>query len=302
MLSFFKKNKDEQLKRQGSDSVVSAKDLLDEDGEVSVEEEVQTELSINPSWTLPSEQKYVYQFLNNECPPLKPNQLSLAGIELAQDKTGYIATAFVRNSLNKTVNFKSVGVYLIGPNDEKLAHKVFDLTTLGDLPARSSRPFRFKFAAEDLFSENIPEEGWKLAFELKPTSRKHALDLEESWKKNLTEADKEKLQQIAETVNPPKPGEINFMGLQVKQNNEGQLAVTMLIRNGSQKNINLNQLPLQVEDATGEVVAKGGFTLNELEVKANTSKPWTFVFPKELVLKEEMDLSKWKAYPVQNLK
>ena len=48
-------------------------------------------------------------------------------------------------------------------------------------------------------------------------------------------------------------------------------------------------------------IAKGGFNLDQLEVKANTSKPWTFIFPKELLLKENMDLSKWKAYPPKQL-
>ena len=63
---------------------------------------------------------------------------------------------------------------------------------------------------------------------------------------------------------------------------------------------NLNNLPLIVEDASGEVIAKGGFKLDQLEVKANTSKPWTFIFPKELLLKENIDLSKWKVYPPKN--
>ncbi len=47
----------------------------------------------------------------------------------------------------------------------------------------------------------------------------------------------------------------------------------------------LEQIPLIVEDASDEVIAKGGFKLDNLEVKANTSKPWTFIFPKELAVK-----------------
>ena len=67
----------------------------------------------------------------------------------------------------------------------------------------------------------------------------------------------------------------------------GPLHTTLLIRNGSEKNMKLEQLPLIVEDASGEVIAKGGFQFDNLEVKANTSKPWTFIFPKELLLKED---------------
>ena len=63
------------------------------------------------------------------------------------------------------------------------------------------------------------------------------------------------------------------------------------------KNIQIQQLPLTVEDATGEIIAQGGFKLEDFEVKANTSKPWTFIFPKSLVTKEQPDLSTWKVQP-----
>lgn len=57
----------------------------------------------------------------------------------------------------------------------------------------------------------------------------------------------------------------------------------------------LENLPLEIVDATGEVVCKGSFNLPPLTVKANTTKPWTFIFPKKTILVEELDLSRWTA-------
>ncbi len=77
------------------------------------------------------------------------------------------------------------------------------------------------------------------------------------------------------------------MGLEAALQENGSLAVTVLIRNGSKsKSINIEQLPLVVEDADGDQVCQGGFTLNDFEVKANTTKPWTFIFPEPLVVKK----------------
>ncbi|WLR50635.1 accessory Sec system S-layer assembly protein [Bacillus tianshenii] len=298
MLSFFKKRK-EKLKKEGNDSTVSSEELLNEKDENAKDEEIETELSVHPSWQLKEEQLYVYRFLSNDCAPLKPNQLSLSGIELEENDENIRVTAFVRNSLSKGVRLKETPLLLIGPENEKLGRKTFDLAEIGEIPARSSRPWHFIFPKEDLFTEEIPKEGWKLAFELKPSSRKHELDLAESWEQSLAEADKQKLGEMVSQITPPKPGEVNFMGLQAARKDNGDLHITMLIRNGSEKNLHLKQLPLQVEDASGEVIAKGGFTLGEFEVKANTSKPWTFIFPASLLTKEDIDLSKWKAYPPQ---
>ncbi|OEH92166.1 accessory Sec system S-layer assembly protein [Bacillus solimangrovi] len=294
MLSFFKKKN--KIKKQGNDSTISTETLLNEKDDNTQDEEITTHLSIHPSWQLKEEEKYVYRFLNNECHPLKPNQLSLSGIELTEENDSYRITAFIRSSLSKEVRLKEATLLLISADNEKLGRKMFNLSEIGEIPAQSSRPWHFTFSKEDLFTNDIPKEGWKLAFDLSPSSRKHSLDLAESWQKSLADADKQKLEQMVNKMTPPKPGEVNFLGIQANQKQNGNLHITMLIRNGSPKTLTLKQLPLVIEDATGEIVAKGGFTLGEFEVKANTSKPWTFIFPSSLLLKEAIDLSKWKAY------
>lgn len=295
MFSFFKKNKQDKIEKQGQDSVIPSKELLND--EVAAEEqEVFTELSLHPSMEVPQETQYVLRFLNNELPPLKPNQVSLAGIELRAEEDQLIVSAFVRNSVNKGIRLAESPILLIGPNGEHLARRVFNLAELGEIPAKSSRPWHFAFQLSDVLSAEIPSEGWKLAFEIKAP---HRLDLDPSWESNLPAEEKEKLAQMVDSLSAPNVGEVNFMGLQARQNENGGLSVTLLIRNGNDKNIQLHQLPLQVEDGSGQTIAKGGFALDNFEVKANTSKPWTFIFPKELVLADEPDLSKWKVQIVE---
>ena len=284
-------------KKRGRDSVVSSSDLLNEEvtDQANMEEEIETELSILPGSNISQEREYVLRFLNNECTPLKPNQVSLSGVEINSDSAeNLIVTAFVRSSLNKAITFQSVPLILLGTEGEVLGKKTFDLSEIGELPPKSSRPWDFVFTKKDLFTDSVPKDGWKLAFEIK---KPHSLDLAKSWEQSLAEEDKEKLKQLLNTVQPPKPGEVNFMGIQANINEEGNLHITLLIRNGSDKNIQIQQLPLTVEDATGEIIAQGGFKLEDFEVKANTSKPWTFIFPKSLVTKEQPDLSTWKVQP-----
>ncbi|MFB4166236.1 accessory Sec system S-layer assembly protein [Alteribacillus sp. JSM 102045] len=301
MLPFFRKKGNGKPKMEGNETTVSSEELLNETSDTEESgQNVDTDLSIHPEWTISKEDQYAFQFLNMECPPLKPNQISLSGISLQEEKDGkYQVTAFIRNSLNKTIKLHETTLVLLDGNDKVLGRKTMDLSQAGEIPGKSSRPWNFTFTEADLFTNDLPAEGWKLAFQLKPSSRKHSLSLENSWEQSLAEKDKAKLQEMVENLTPPKPGEVNFMGLKAIRKENGDLHVTMLVRNGSNKNITLEQIPLQVEDASGQTVAKGGFTLDHFEVKANTSKPWTFIFPQELVSDEEIDLSTWKAYPVQ---
>ncbi|AEH46335.1 accessory Sec system S-layer assembly protein [Parageobacillus thermoglucosidasius] len=291
MFPFFKKQKQQ---KDEHDSVVEANELLENSEADSDEEEVKTELSFHPSWNVSIEERYYYQFLHNQQRPLKKNQISLSGIDLKQVPRGYVVTAFVRNSLSRPVAFTPAPLLLLGPNNEVLARKVFDLSELGEIPPCCSRPWKFLFEQETLRTSELPLVDWKLAFEL-PKQKHHSLDLAESWEKSLAAEDKQKLQALVQSLQPPKPGEVNFMGLQAQQTEQGDLHVTLLIRNGSDKNIHIEQLALQVHDASGDIVASGAFSLDHFEVKANTSKPWTFIFPKSLVTKENPDLRSWKV-------
>ncbi|KYD09148.1 hypothetical protein B5V88_02670 [Heyndrickxia sporothermodurans] len=146
--------------------------LEEKERDFNEDELVDTELSILPNWTDSIEQEYVLRFLNNENEPMKQNKISLSGIEINEDEDGgIIVTAFVRSSLKKAVTLESLPIILIGPEGERLASKVFDLSELGEIPPRTSRPWHFFFSPFDIYSSSIPKNGWRLAFEIQKNNR-----------------------------------------------------------------------------------------------------------------------------------
>ncbi|MDX1805969.1 MAG: accessory Sec system S-layer assembly protein [Paenisporosarcina sp.] len=282
-----------KTKKTGKDSTVQSNELLNDDAASLTTEDVQTSLSYHPSWTVPKEQQYVFSFLSNELDPLKPNQISLSGIDIDQSKKGdWLVKAFFRSSLSQPVTMGPAELLLLGANDEVLAAKEFDLAELGEIPARSDRPWVFTFEKNVQRVEQVPTEGWKIAFNVQSLVP-HQLDLEQTWKDALSTEQQDSLKQIVSSLPKLKDREVNFSGFQIKAQDEGHLAVSLFIRNGHSQHITLEQLPLELLDAQGQMIARGSFKLDKLQVKANTSKPWTFIFPKEMILIEQPDLSKW---------
>ncbi|MFC5734728.1 accessory Sec system S-layer assembly protein [Cytobacillus gottheilii] len=296
ILSIFRRKNKEDIKMTGLDSSVSSTELLNETDEKSQEDQIHTELSLHPSWNVENEQLYVLRFLNNDLAPLKPNQISLAGIELNDEDHGIEVTAFVRNSLAKGIKFHELTLVLLDADKKLAARHTFDLGALGEVPGRSSRPWTFIFPVDSIVNREFSHKDWTLAIELK---EKHKLDLHETWVKAISTEQRENLEKLVSSLEAPKPGEVNFYGLNAQIAENKDLQVTMLLRNGHEKNVAFHQLPLIVEDAAGEKVAEGSFKLEDFELKANTSRPWTFIFPASLVKKENPDLSKWRAYPIQ---
>ena len=285
-------------KKENTSNSINAVDIIGSEEEKSSNELIETKLSLSPNWNIPNEDRYVYAFHNNESPKLKVNQISIYGMELKKlNNNSLIATALIKNTVKKSVHFNKTTILLLGANKEVIAKKEFDLNQLGTIPLNSARPWKFVFTSDDIVSEaDVDLTTWSLAFEIK---KKHQLDLEVSWEKSIAEKTKSTLKEIIANAKPLKSGEMNFMGIQAKRNDKGELVVTILIRNGSDKNITLQQVPLGVKDASDEEIAKGSFKIADFTVKANTSKPWSFIFPASMITKEEIDLTRWQVYPIR---
>ncbi|WP_252502332.1 accessory Sec system S-layer assembly protein [Sporosarcina sp. Marseille-Q4943] len=289
LFNLFKKTE-----KTGGDSTVDSEEILEGSAQSNGTDEVETTLSLHPEWTLSQEQEYVFRFLANELEPLKPNQISLSGIDIDVEPANgsWLVKSFFRSSLEQSISVGSVELMLLDAEGKTLASQEFDLKELGDIPGKSARPWVFVFTKENIFAEEPPAENWKLAFNVQ-SMVPHKLELEQAWEDGLTAEQKEALEKVVENMPKLKPREVNFAGFQVKKQEDGSIAASIFIRNGHSKQINIEKLPLELVDATGEIVARGSFDLAPLSVKANTSKPWTFIYPKEMVQKENPDFSRW---------
>jgi len=285
---FKKKTKD----NSGKEFHTSADQILDVN-EIELDEEVTPSLSFHPDAPFQPEDRYYFQFLLNELPALKRNQVSISPIELKIENDVLHAQVFFRHSLEKAIRLEETDLLILDSNGEVIAQKTFDLNELGELPSESARPWILDFEQSSLRIpiDRISTSDWQVAFKLK---KPHALELSKEWEVSLADEEKAKLKALVDGLTPPKINEVNLMGLQAQVNDSGSLVVSLLIRNGQEKNIDISQLPLKVSDASGEEIARGSFTL-ELQVKANTSKPWTFIFPPEMVSKASPDLSAWRV-------
>ncbi|WP_075982982.1 accessory Sec system S-layer assembly protein [Bacillus massilinigeriensis] len=287
-------------KKNSTETTEVEKELVPGQNEVTEENEetVETTLIFHPDLFMTPQEKYVYRYHHLRLPKLKENQISISGLKLHEHEGNLFVIAFLRNTLPKSVHFESVDLIILNKEKQPIAKQTFDMDDLIDLAPKSCMPWTFLFTEDSRLTEEVPGEGdWTIAFELKSKDRPHQLDLEASWENQLAPNQREHLEKLVAGLPKLSQGEVNFMGIEAKFVQDHAFAVTVLIRNGSTKNIQLEQIPLIVEDADGDIVCQGGFKLDQFEVKANTSKPWTFIFPAQLVLKPEPNLASWKVYP-----
>ncbi|MED1784280.1 accessory Sec system S-layer assembly protein [Brevibacillus fortis] len=309
MLSFLKNlmgNKpttNEVREQVQEESILSATDTEQSHQEAQqVQEEstgVITTLSLHESWEkqLGAQEKYSLSFMAQELEPLQPGNISLAGTSLVPHDDGIEVVAFVRNSTDRPISLNEMTLVVLFGDQELFTRQSFDLSELGEIPPRSARPWSFVFTREHFLQVEVLLVNWKIAFEMaqKKMVLPQQLELEESWIKALTDEQKTSLIELAKNLPALKEGEVNIQSVQIRQTENGALNAMLLIRNGSTQSLSIEKLPLALYDASGDKVAEGLFELGSLTVNANTSKPWLFIFPPESILKEELDLSRWKV-------
>lgn len=260
---------------------------------------VVTSLSLHASWEekLSKQEQYALSFMAQELAPLEKGNISLAGTSIVPHDAGVEVTAFVRNSTDRPMHLGEMTLVILFGDQQLFTRQTFDLSEIGEIPPRSARPWSFVFAREHFLQLDVLLANWKLAFELaqKKMVLPSQLELEESWIKALSDDQKNSLIELAKNLPALKEGEVNFQSMQLRRTEEGALHVMLLIRNGSTQSLSFEKLPLVLYDATGDKVAEGAFHLNNFTVNANTSKPWMFIYPPEMIQKDDPDFSRWKV-------
>jgi accessory Sec system S-layer assembly protein len=283
MLSFFQKVSDNQA----------------EPKEEITQEEKKHGFYLHPSWNLiKTEERYVLQYKHGELPDISRNEVAIHGFELVENKEAHTinAKAFIRNSLEQAIVFGNIPLLLLNDTGELCAKKLFPLEGIGEIPALSDMPWEFTFEKEDITGIPLSQEGWKIAFQI-PSQQ--TLDLTEEWENQLPEEMKENLHKMVSELEPPKFGEVNIHGITAEFLENQVLQISVFIRNGSDQGIQIEQIPLEILDASQHLIARGLFQLQDFQVKSFTSKPWMFHFTETLIPREEIDLSKWTVRVAQ---
>lgn len=236
-------------------------------------------------------QKEHYQKLHDDLPKMKSNQLNLTAAEIEiTDSSNIKVHAFVRSTVEKSIDLQTAKLFLVDQDSKIISEKTERFIGLDTIQPYTSQLFIIEFVDTNIESLNPDEmKNWALAFE---SNLKHHIDYSDLDESKISESTKKTLYEIIEQT-PLNENELSFMGFDATVDDEKNIHVNLLIRNGTNDNLDIKQLPLKFYDATGDLTAQGTFKINHVTVLANTSKPITLVFPASSVLKEKIDLSNW---------
>lgn len=258
---------------------------------------LKTILEFSDQWEMDQQERYVYQYYHNKLKGLDPNQINIHGVDLHKSDDGFIITAIIRHSLEQVLNLQSVRLVVRSEDGKELAKNDFSLELFGPLNSLRARPWFFKFDSESLL---VPQEEiqdkmkFEVVFEIQEEAvTDFSLQLDESWSSNLSEEQTTSMNEMLSSLEALGQDEISVSAFSLSQV-PGGVDVFVLVRNSFSQEITISNLPLQLFDGAGDLVAQLGFPLDNFTVASHGARPVSLHFSESVFKKLAPDWSNWK--------
>ncbi|KOR24353.1 SLAP domain-containing protein [Clostridium sp. L74] len=230
----------------------------------------------------------------DELVPIREGQVNVAGIYIYDLGDKYEVKAYLRNGMKNEINFEKIPFKIINSKGEFLASQTFDLKAMGNIPSCAARPWILYFDKENVLVDKISMDDWKLVFDNSLKALRNLTVDIENLPVGIDAESKKVYTDFLEELQPLKEGEVSFSKFSIGINEQGYLLVTIVIRNGCNKGINIEKLPMTIKDQQGNTVVSEVFELKDLKVSPMKAKVCNFAFPLQIEEKAVIPLDSWQ--------
>ncbi|EJO5346271.1 SLAP domain-containing protein [Clostridium botulinum] len=239
-------------------------------------------------------QKEILEEELDELVPIKEGQVNVAGIYAYDLGNKYEVKVYLRNGMKTPVNFEKVPFKIINSKGEVLASQIFDLEAMENIPSYCGRPWVLYFDKDNVFVDKIPLDDWKVVFDNSIKAVRN-LDVDiENLPDEIDSESKKVYTDFLEGLSDLREGEVSFSKFSIGINEEGYLLVTIVIRNGCKKALNIEKIPMTITDEKGNFVVSEVFKLQDLKVSPMKARVCNFAFPLQIEEKASIPLDNWK--------
>ncbi|GCD12068.1 SLAP domain-containing protein [Clostridium tagluense] len=238
-------------------------------------------------------------FLSEELagmPPLEDGQVSINGVYTFDMGDKIEVSVYLRNGLANQINFHKVPLVIINQKGEVLAKQIMDMHDFGILPPFSARPYKVYFDKINVFVDTIPMDDWKIQFEKSISAIKTVKVELDEMPKNMDRDLKNSLIKFLNKLPLIRSGDVNIEVFKTLRCMDNSISVVFLILNGYDKIVKLERLPILIVDEQGEVVAKGIFDIENINVNPHKAKIYDFTITEEYIVNKDYDISNCKVY------
>lgn len=218
-------------------------------------------LVIDSDMGIPKEDEYMFRYHAKRLPALLDNQLSIELLHAEQLSEGLSLVALFRNTLPSSFEVNELPVLLLNRDNIPVGRKVLNRVDLPSFEPWTSKPVYLDFFDDELFgalkTEDLPS--MRLVFQMNPIDPLQMI-LEDELS-SFSETAWHQLRRTNVSTPPVGENEFNLMLVSV-ETGETDVTATLLLRNGYDRELNVEQLPIELMSGD-ETVAQAIIRLGE---------------------------------------
>ncbi|KGM97467.1 hypothetical protein Z968_03500 [Clostridium novyi A str. 4552] len=256
---------------------------------------VNTEISIHPDME-GSISKFQMECLEEELeslPVIKEGEVDVNTDFFFDLGDRYEASIFIRNGLSRAVNLEKIPFIVLGKNNEELGRKIFNLREVGEIPARSVRPWKIYFEKDELHVGKNDLKDLKIVFDSRLKAAGVVNVKYENLPGGVSTQKRESYQKFLENLPLLREGQVTMTAYDVYTTDDDGIAVELVVRNGRHNGVDIKRVPLSIYDKDNKLVASGTFYLEDVSINPISAKIYLFTFSKDELLREDFDLKNW---------
>lgn len=238
-------------------------------------------------------QKEILEEEISELEPIKEGQLNVSGIYAYDLGDKFEVKVYIRNGLLSSVNLEYMPFIILNSKDKTLAYQIFNLESLGEIPSHAARPVKLYFQKKNVYVDSIPMDDWHIAFDTRVDVKRRVRVDYENLPKDIEVEEKVVFDNFLKGLPELNEGEFSVSTFSIGVQKNGNILVTLVVRNGTSKQIKLDKIPMAIKDANGTVVKSNLFQLNDLSVNSHRARVCNFAFPTGLTLEKDVALENW---------
>jgi SLAP domain-containing protein len=205
---------------------------------------------------------------------------------------------FIRNAFDQKISFGELLLVIQDNNGKNIIKQKIDFTEYGTIPPYSARPFSTVFNKDkNIEYDNAKEYTIKFA-DISAFEGIFSFPTEiENIPIDITYEEEKKLKKFIEEYGPLKKDEFNILFYEITYNNKNNIILTVILRNGTDKEAKLDKLPVTIVDDEGKIILRklflkeGGLT----KISPRKSKLLHLEFNPHELTEKKIDISKCKV-------
>lgn len=231
----------------------------------------------------------------DEFSTIKEGDIDVEGVYAYDQGENIEVKIYIRNGLSQNVNFEYIPFMIVNSKEEVLAYQMFNMKELGEIPAHSARPWKLYFDKKNVYVDKIPMDDWSIAFDSRLNVEESVTIEYENLPDEIEVSDRLVFEKFLSDQSKLKIGKFGASSFSIGIQKDGTIVVTVVMRNGSNNSIKVEQVPITLKDAKGNVVKSNLFKLDNFVISPFKAKIYNFTFQTGVRLEEDASLNDWKV-------